>query len=62
MTPPNGSHCGSTHVQDNVDIRYGGIGGLSEFLGWTEVQRQNTGAGGAFGGYQNVLKVVGARF
>ena len=36
------------------DIRFGGIGGLSETLGWTEVQQEI--GGGFAGGYQNVLK------
>jgi rhodanese-related sulfurtransferase len=36
------------------DIRYGGIGGLSEALGWTEVQQEQ--GGGFAGGYQNILK------
>lgn len=45
---------GQIPTKDNVDIRFGGVGGLSEVLGWTEVQ-QETG-GGFAGGYQNILK------
>ena len=40
------------------DLRYGGIGGLSEFLGWTDAQRQNSKTEGFIGGFQNVLKLV----
>lgn len=40
------------------DLRYGGIGGLSEFLGWTDAQRQNSQTEGFIGGFQNVLKLV----
>ncbi|KAL3141731.1 hypothetical protein ABBQ32_004413 [Trebouxia sp. C0010 RCD-2024] len=40
------------------DLRYGGIGGLSEFLGWTEAQRQNSQSEGFIGGFQNVLKLA----
>ncbi|PNW74315.1 hypothetical protein CHLRE_13g602650v5 [Chlamydomonas reinhardtii] len=40
----------------DVDIRYAGIGGLSEAIGWTEVQQeQNKGLGSVDG----ALKVVG---
>ena len=42
------------------DLRYGGIGGLSEFLGWTDAQRQNSQTEGFIGGFQNVLKLVRA--
>jgi len=38
-------------------LQYGGIGGLSEFLGWTDAQRQNSKTEG-FSGFQNVLKLV----
>jgi rhodanese-related sulfurtransferase len=44
-------------TKNGTDVRYGGIGGMSEILGWTEVQ-QETGAGFA-GGYQNILKFAG---
>ena len=39
-------------------LQYGGIGGLSEFLGWTDAQRQNSKSEGFIGGFQNVLKLV----
>lgn len=45
---------GTIPTKNGVDVRIGGIGGLSEFLGWTEVQQEN-GSGFA-GGYQNILK------
>eukprot|EP00884_Botryococcus_braunii_P010228 jgi/Botrbrau1/19206/Bobra.0077s0108.2 len=35
------------------DLRYGGIGGLSELLGWTDVQREKSS--GFLGGGQNVI-------
>jgi hypothetical protein len=38
------------------DIRYGGIGGLSELLGWTEVQQEEE-LGGFIGGYSTILKI-----
>ncbi len=37
--------------------RYAGIGGVSEMLGWTEVQQEEKKS--FAGGYENVLKVVG---
>ena len=40
------------------DLRYGGIGGLSELLGWTDAQRQNSKTEGFIGGFENVLKLV----
>ncbi|KAI8102060.1 hypothetical protein M9434_007119 [Picochlorum sp. BPE23] len=45
---------GNIPTKNGVDVRVGGIGGLSEVLGWTEVQ-QEAGTGFA-GGYQNILK------
>jgi len=39
------------------DLRYAGIGGVSELLGWTEVQQEERK--GAMGGFENVLKLVG---
>lgn len=48
----------SCGLQDNVDVRLAGIGGLSEFLGWTTVQRESSKQMGAFGGWENLLKVV----
>ena len=48
-------------VVNAPDLRYGGIGGLSEFLGWTDAQRQNSQSEGFIGGFQNVLKLVHTR-
>lgn len=48
---------GQIPTKNGADVRYGGIGGMSEFLGWTEVQQEN-GQGFA-GGYQNILKGAG---
>ena len=48
---------GDLATKDGKDVRFGGIGGLSEALGWTEVQQELSG--GFAGGYQNVLKAVG---
>ncbi|KAL4515838.1 hypothetical protein Ndes2526A_g00541 [Nannochloris sp. 'desiccata'] len=45
---------GDLPTKDGKDIRYGGIGGLSEVLGWTEVQQDESK--GFAGGYQNILK------
>ena len=38
---------------------YGGIGGLSEKIGWTDVQRED-GAGSLFGGPQSVIFAAAA--
>ena len=47
---------GEVPTVGDVDIRFAGIGGLSEAIGWTEVQQeQNKGMGGVDG----ALKVVG---
>lgn len=46
---------GQVPTEGNIDIRYSGIGGLSEVLGWTEVQQdENKNMGSAM----SVLKVV----
>jgi len=45
---------GDLPTKDGKDIRYGGIGGLSEVMGWTEVQQDESK--GFAGGYQNILK------
>jgi rhodanese-related sulfurtransferase len=45
---------GDLPTKDGKDIRFGGIGGLSEILGWTEVQQDESK--GFAGGYQNILK------
>jgi len=39
------------------DLRYAGIGGFSELLGWTEVQQE--AQKGALGGFETILKLVG---
>ncbi|KAI8471986.1 MAG: Rhodanese-like domain-containing protein [Monoraphidium minutum] len=41
---------------DNKDLRFAGIGGLSEALGWTEVQQQYSR--GFLGGAETIIKVV----
>lgn len=51
------SRPGQVETEGGVDVRMGGIGGLSELLGWTEVQQET--AKGFAGGYQNILKAVG---
>jgi rhodanese-related sulfurtransferase len=43
-------------TEDGRDIRYGGIGGVSELLGWTEVQQEEGLGGGVIG----VLKLSAA--
>jgi rhodanese-related sulfurtransferase len=43
-------------TEDGRDIRYGGIGGVSELLGWTEVQQEQ----GRGGGVEGVLKLSAA--
>ncbi|KAF8066281.1 STR11 [Scenedesmus sp. PABB004] len=48
---------GDLPTTNGRDVRYAGIGGLSEALGWTEVQ-QEEGAGGFMGGVQNIFKIV----
>ncbi len=48
-------------LQDDKDLRLAGIGGLSEVLGWNQVQREASKTQGAFGGYENLLKVVSHR-
>lgn len=34
-------------TRDGKDIRYAGIGGVSEMVGWTEVQQENAGPAGS---------------
>ena len=41
---------GQVPTKTGTDVRYGGIGGMSELLGWTEVQQEN-GEGFAGGVY-----------
>lgn len=45
---------GEFPTDNEKDIRYAGIGGLSELLGWTEVQQ--TDNAGFAGGFQNIIK------
>lgn len=45
-------------VSGSDDLRYGGIGGLSELLGWTDVQREKSA--GALGGPTGPIKLVRA--
>ncbi len=43
-------------VKGADDLRYGGIGGLSELLGWNDVQREKNA--GALGGPSGPIKLV----
>lgn len=45
-------------VKDAADLRFGGIGGLSEVLGWTEVQKQTSSSEGFLGGGFTIIKAV----
>ena len=47
---------GDFEVLNSDDLRYGGIGGLSELLGWTNVQRERSS--GFLGGGENIIKAV----
>ncbi|KAF6254465.1 Rhodanese-like domain-containing protein [Scenedesmus sp. NREL 46B-D3] len=49
---------GDLPTTNDKDVRYAGIGGLSEALGWTEVQ-QEYNQGQFLGGVENILKFVG---
>lgn len=40
------------------DLRFGGIGGLSEVLGWTDVQKQTSKSEGFLGGGFTIIKAV----
>lgn len=46
---------GQIATVDDKDVRYGGIGGVSEMIGWTEVQSKETGP---LGPAKNVLLLV----
>lgn len=48
---------GDLSTSNGKDIRYAGIGGLSEVLGWTEVQQEEN-AGQFMGGVNGVLSIV----
>lgn len=41
------SRPGEVPTRDGKDIRYAGIGGVSEIVGWTEVQQENAGPAGS---------------
>lgn len=56
-TPPTLYAPGPPATPPLAPPRYAGIGGMSEVLGWTEVQQQEKK--GAMGGFENVLKLVG---
>lgn len=49
---------GELETEGGVDIRMAGIGGMSEVLGWTEVQQEKDKQ--ATGGFMQVIKVAGA--
>jgi len=51
------THTHHTRPDPPARPRYAGIGGLSEVLGWTEVQQEEN-KGGFFGGANNVLALV----
>eukprot|EP00775_Hariotina_reticulata_P002057 gene2057-2378_t len=48
---------GNLETTNGRDIRYAGIGGLSEKLGWTEVQQEEN-RGQFMGGVENIFKIV----
>lgn len=48
---------GDLETTNGKDIRYAGIGGLSEALGWTEVQQEEN-RGQFMGGVENIFKLV----
>ena len=45
-------------VKGAEDLRFGGIGGLSELLGWTDVQKQTSKSEGFLGGGFTIIKAV----
>lgn len=45
-------------VKNATDLRFGGIGGLSEILGWTDVQKQATKSEGFLGGGFTIIKAA----
>lgn len=49
------SRAGDVPTRDGTDVRYGGIGGVSSLIGWTEVQQETAGP---MGGVKGVLTVV----
>jgi rhodanese-related sulfurtransferase len=48
---------GDLPTKDGVDVRLGGVGGLSGALGWTEAQREATRNEGFAGGASNLIKI-----
>ncbi|PSC76673.1 H(+) hexose cotransporter 2 [Micractinium conductrix] len=48
---------GDLPTKDGVDIRLGGVGGLSGLLGWTEAQREANRSEGFAGGATNLIKI-----
>jgi len=50
------AHPADLRTSNNKDVRYAGIGGLSEVLGWTEVQQEEKQ--GFMGGVNGVLGLV----
>ena len=49
-------------VKGAEDLRFGGIGGLSELLGWTDVQKQTSKSEGFLGGGFTIIKAVSPPF
>ncbi|KAL4425370.1 hypothetical protein ABPG75_009386 [Micractinium tetrahymenae] len=48
---------GDLPTKDGVDIRLGGVGGLSGLMGWTEAQRAANRSEGFAGGAFNLIKI-----
>lgn len=48
--------CKKGELPSEIDIRYAGIGGFSEFLGWTEVQQDENKQ--KFGGIFGIVKIA----
>ncbi|KAI7843205.1 hypothetical protein COHA_003187 [Chlorella ohadii] len=48
---------GDLPTKDGVDVRLGGVGGLSGALGWTEAQREALRNEGFAGGASNLIKI-----
>lgn len=49
---------GDLPAEEDKDLRLGGIGGVSELLGWTEVQRDVQRSEGFAGGSNTIIKLV----
>ena len=52
------ARAGDIKTANGSDVRYGGIGGFSELLGWTEVQQEEGKA--KLGGSKGVLILFGS--